>query len=66
MEIRIRETGNVVTESEFRQLYPNTSFPYQITEQTLDEFGADMIFEGPQPTLTMYQTRQRQSSTATA
>lgn len=58
-EYRIRETGQVVTESEFRSMYPDTSFPYQITEEVLDEFGADLVFEGPQPTATKYQVVYR-------
>ena len=35
-------------ESEFRALYPNTSFSQQISAETLDAFGADVVFEGPQ------------------
>ena len=48
MQIRIRETGAVMYEGEFRQLHPSTSFPQQITEATLNDFGADVVFEGPQ------------------
>mgnify|MGYP003338831895 CR=1 FL=1 len=48
MEIRIKETGQVMFESEFRKLYPNTSFPHPISEETLNEFGADVVFEGAQ------------------
>ena len=50
MQIRIRETGAVMYEGEFRQLHPSTSFPQQITEATLNDFGADVVFEGPQAT----------------
>lgn len=49
-EYRIRETGAVVTESEFRAMYPNTSFPYVITEELVNDMGADVVFEGPQAT----------------
>jgi hypothetical protein len=35
-------------ESEFRQLHPSTSFPQQISEAALNDFGADVVFEGPQ------------------
>jgi hypothetical protein len=59
MELRIRETGQVMFESEFRALHPNTSFPYVIDEATLNEFGADVVFEGPQPTATKYQVVYR-------
>jgi hypothetical protein len=37
-------------EGEFRALHPSTSFPQQISAETLDEFGADVVFEGPQTT----------------
>lgn len=48
MEIRIRESGAVITESEFRAMHPNTSMPQQLGEQVLNNFGADIVFEGPQ------------------
>lgn len=50
MQVRIRETGAVMYEGEFRALHPGTSFPQQISAETLDEFGADVVFEGPQAT----------------
>ena len=37
-------------EGEFRALHPSTSFPQQINAETLDAFGADVVFEGPQAT----------------
>lgn len=51
MEIRLRETGQVVLESEFRALFPNMSLPV-LTEEVLDSLDADVVFEGPaaQPT----------------
>ena len=60
MQIRIRETGAVVYESEFRALHPNTSMPQQLSEELLNAFGADVVFEGPQATGgTVYQYSQR-------
>lgn len=50
MKVRIRSTGAVMFENEFRALNPNTSFPMQISEAVLDSFGADVVFEGPQAT----------------
>jgi hypothetical protein len=50
MQIRIRESGAVMYESEFRALHPNTSMPQQLSEELLNEFGADVVFEGPQAT----------------
>jgi hypothetical protein len=55
MEIRIKETGAVVFESELRAMYPNTSIPQQLTEETINELGGDVVFEGPQAQPTRYQ-----------
>ena len=61
MQVRIRETGAVMYESEFRALHPNTSMPQQLSEELLNEFGADVVFEGPQATGgTVYQYSQAQ------
>lgn len=54
MEIRIRESGQVMYESEFRALFPNTSFP-QLTAEILDSYDADVVLEGPQAQPTRYQ-----------
>lgn len=55
MLIRLRETGSVITDSEFRQMHANTSFPVILDKDLLDSFGADPVLEGPQPSLTRYQ-----------
>ena len=47
-DFRIRETGEVVSDSEFRLRNKHTSFPRIIDEPLQDQFGIDMIFEGPQ------------------
>ena len=61
MQIRIRESGAVMYESEFRALHPNTSMPQQLSEELLNAFGADVVFEGPQATGgTVYQYSQAQ------
>ena len=59
MEIRIRETGNVVTEQEFRAMFPNTGFPVQLTETIINDFGGDVVFEGPQAQPSRYQVAFR-------
>jgi hypothetical protein len=59
MELRIRETGQVMTESEFRSLHPDTSFPPQLTAELLDSFGADPVLNGPQAQPTRYQVSFR-------
>ena len=51
MQIRIKETGAVVFQSELRNLYPNTSGP-------LDGLY-DVVFDGPQPQPTRYQHAYR-------
>lgn len=48
MEIRIRDTGQTMQESEFRKLHNQTSFPPQLSAELLDSFGADVVMEGPQ------------------
>ena len=61
MQVRIRETGAVMYESEFRALHPNTSMPQQLSEELLNAFGADVVFEGPQASGgTVYQYSQAQ------
>lgn len=59
MEIRIRETGQVMYESEFRSLHPNTSFPQVLTAEILNDASADIVLEGPQAQPTRYQTAFR-------
>jgi len=59
MELRIRDTGQVMTDSEFRSLHPNTSFPPQLTAELLDGFGADPVLNGPQAQPTRYQVAFR-------
>lgn len=59
MQVRIRETGAVVYENEFRALFPNTGFPVPLTEAIIKEFGGDVVFEGPQAQPTRYQVAFR-------
>ena len=59
MEIRIRESGQVVTDSEFRSMFPDTGFPAQLTKEIINNFGGDVVLEGPQVQLTRYQTSFR-------
>lgn len=60
MEIRIQATGAVVLEQEFRAMFPNTSLPVPLTESAINGLGGDIVFEGPQPVATRYQTVVRQ------
>lgn len=60
MELRNHATGAVITDSQFRAEYPNTSFPKVLTAEILNDFGYDPIFEGPQATtIPPYQYSQR-------
>ena len=33
---------------EFRAMFPNTSMPQQLSEELINEFGGDVVLEGPQ------------------
>jgi len=52
MELRNRTTGAVITDRQFRDEHPNTSFPEQITAEIIDSFGYDPVLEGAQATTT--------------
>lgn len=52
MEIRLRSNGAVMTETTFRQEFRDRVIPFPLTEQWLNDFGADPVFEGPQATTT--------------
>jgi len=46
-------------ESEFRSMFPNTSMPSPLTESLINDFGGDVVFEGPQASGgTVYQYSQ--------
>ena len=60
MQIRVRESGAVMYEDEFRRLHFGLGLPKLLTEEVINEWGADIIFEGPQATGgTVYQYSQR-------
>lgn len=62
MEIRIRETGQVMLESELRQWAKDNNGPSWgiTTDEVLEALGADPVFEGPQASGgTVYQYSQR-------
>jgi hypothetical protein len=52
MQIRIRETGAVMYEAEFRAYQQANGGPTwaATTEEVLEALGADVVFEGPQAT----------------
>tara|TARA_B100001079_G_scaffold217497_1_gene192640 strand:- start:1394 stop:1858 length:465 start_codon:yes stop_codon:yes gene_type:complete len=47
-EYRIRSTGEVLTDDQFRKRHKNTSFSRLLDENLLDAFDTDIVFEGPQ------------------
>jgi hypothetical protein len=57
MQIRIRQTGAVMYEGEFRAYQQANGGPtwHQTTEEVLEALGADVVFEGPQAQPTRYQ-----------
>ena len=57
MQVRIRTTGQVMYESEFRAYTKAHGGPSWETTTTeiLDNLGADVVFEGPQAQTTRYQ-----------
>lgn len=61
MEIRLRSTGQVMTEGEFRYYQKTNSGPTwdQTTDEILEALGADVVFNGPQAQPGRYQTSYR-------
>lgn len=47
MYIRNRASGQLLSINEFKLDHPNTCFPQQITDEILDSFGYDPVFNGP-------------------
>ena len=55
MELRIRTTGQVVLEPEFREIHKGTKIPVPITLESIEYLGADVVFNGPTPIVGRYQ-----------
>jgi hypothetical protein len=49
-QVRIRDTGEIVSQRQFRERHPNTSFPPVLDVNTLDTYGADPVLPSPRPT----------------
>ena len=61
MELRVRETGEVISERDLYYKYPNISFPKPLTPYVIDTYGLEVILQGPQPQTTPpYETVVRQ------
>ena len=48
MQIRVRNTGAVMYQDEFRRLHEGLGLPKLLTEEVINEWGADIVLEGPQ------------------
>ena len=60
MQIRVRSTGQVIFDHEFRQMHAAQSIPYDLTEEVLNDWGGDVVFEGaPATGGTVYQYSQQ-------
>lgn len=61
MEIRIRETGAVMQESEFRAYQKSIGGPSwdRTNSEILDELSADVVFAIPTPSVSRYQVAYR-------
>jgi hypothetical protein len=61
MQIRVRNTGAVMYTDEFRQLHQGLGLPKVLTEEVINAWGGDIVFEGPQASGgTVYQFSMRQ------
>lgn len=58
MEIRIRETGQVVSEHEFIAMHKNVSFTLPLTLDQINGQDADPVMEGARPTPETFQDVQ--------
>jgi len=64
MQIRVRNTGAVMYEDEFRRLHEGLGLPKLLTEEVINEWGGDVVLEGPQATGgTVYQYSMRSGVT---
>jgi len=63
MEIRVRSTGEIIFQDEFRRRNSNSmgGLYGELTEENLNYHGCDLVFEGPQAVpVTVYQYSMRQ------
>ena len=51
-KLRNKTTGDVISTSQFKGLYPNTSFPKPMTVEVYESFGYDSVLNGPAATVT--------------
>lgn len=61
MNIRMQATGIILTEREFRQMFPTVSLPEIITDEAISIFGAETVEVSPYPTLTPFQQTEEKT-----
>jgi len=60
-KLRNKTTGDVITTSQFKGLYPNTSFPKPMTVEVYESFGYDSVLNGPAAKVTAPYERSQES-----
>lgn len=63
IEIRIRSTGAVVSEHEFRALHPDISFPAFLSPGMIEGHGGDVVLAAPAPEVGDFQSAVRDGVT---
>jgi len=52
MELRNRASGAIITQSQFRAEFPDTSFPKVLSPELINDFGYDVVLNGAAATVT--------------
>ena len=60
-KLRNKTTGDVITTSQFKGLYPNTSFPKPMTVEVYESFGYDSVLNGAAAKVTAPYERSQES-----
>jgi len=60
-KLRNKTTGDVISTSQFKGLYPNTSFPKPMTAKVYESFGYDTVLNGAAATVTAPYGRSQES-----
>ena len=54
--LREQQTGNIISSIDFLEMFPNVSFPAVIAENTYNNYGFDIVFEGPEAVIDNFYT----------
>jgi hypothetical protein len=58
-EYRKRDTGEIITEAQFKASHENVAFPAVLDQYVFDTYNIDPVLSVPQPSATEYQTVRR-------